>query len=214
MSIGQAFAERNYEKLIEWYLLNGDNMILQMQLQGEVDEFLKGWLLEAIEPLLPKEVKTRKEKSLHEEMMQQPENVQAVYNQNREYFRLMKEARLGVPDADGGKTKFGIFDEDKEVRAEAAKLVVKYARLNKEGWMDIDHYKKFGYMPSALSKSDEVMAMTVAEAVKQLKLDENYVRKYTAKARKMKGAERENLEASIKSRQDRVTLINKKFELC
>jgi len=200
MDLRAAYEERDYAAMAEWYTLNGTNTFFQMLLDGDIDEYLQERLLEEILPLLPK-AETRKEKSVHDRMMDEPANVQAVYNKARGLFRQMKETRLLI------------FNESKEVRSAAALKVVELARGNKECWMDIDHYKKYGYLPSVLSDSDEIMAMNMREAAVQLDRDINYIYKFTKKMEKLKGTQRDEQAARIKIREVRITLLNKKLEL-
>lgn len=213
MDIVQAYNNQDFAVMAEWYLLNGENSILRMQMQDDLDDYLKQRLIEELSPLIPKMTKSRREKTFDDKMKDKPKAVRDVYAQAKEYFKKMKEARVGVGDADGNKTRFGIFDDDKEVRRLAAFEVKRLARLNKECWMDINHYDRFGFLPSKLSDDDKVNVMSVEEAVKQRTLDENYVYKFSKKLKSLSGEEYQELAEKVKFRQNRISLIDKKIAL-
>jgi hypothetical protein len=169
-------------------------------LDDEIDEYLEERLLKEIEPLLPDE-KEQVKPSVSHQMAQEPKNVQEKFAEAKTLFKEMKEARLGI------------FSDKKEVRAAAAIKVIELARLNKECWLDIDHYRKFGYLPSAVSTSDTIAAMNVTDLFSFIKRTENYIYKFGKKAKSLSGNDKKELEERIRVRENELAIARKKLEL-
>lgn len=197
MTIDEAFKSKNFTFLRDWYLTNGSSFILKTLIKGDLDEYTKSRLLSEIEKILPPEVPND---SVGSRMLSKPPAVLKRYNEARNFFKLMKEARILL------------FSEDHEIRKKAALDIVKYQKLNRQAWADIDHFDKFGYIPSEIELNAQIDALSVWDSVQQYILDKNYIYKHSKRISKLTGDKKTKLESEIKQRTIRRDLIEHKLK--
>lgn len=217
--IRQIFESKDLTSAIAWYQDHGENSFLKVLLQSNPSENSINQLWSEIESRLDPDDQLVDDFFLQKEATQieipaevPPDREQSDQNSSpglnelhfrrKENFKMIKHWRNKL------------FSSDFETRKEAAFKVLYHAQKNKEAWIDIHFFEENGYLP--VSHFKELKDFSVPDLIHQLKLDQNYVYKHSAKVKKYdQVADKESIskyEGRILERQARIIQITKLLE--
>lgn len=200
MDVHEALQKHNYRFLKDWYITNGQKTLFKAALTKDLDQYAKDRLIELVVKEAPKQ-SIKSTETVSEKMRSKPKEVQDLYNLARHHFKLMKEAR------------YGIYSDDYDVRKSSALKVVEHMKANKQAWSQIDHFEKFGYIPTDLELDQELDLLNVWDLCQLYYTDKNYVFKYSNKLKSEKDEQiKKDIEARLHQRIVRRDMIEFKLK--